>query len=401
VGNCAHLHLEVHSSSLTFAQTASDDINPEPWLQYQGPRAAAVSWATNRLDLFFRGTGDPNNPPAVYHKFTADDINWYPSGQGNYDPLGFAGGGFAGQVSAASWGPNRIDLFAVGYDGNLWHKWLVSPSWYGWENLSSAVPPGIPSLIGTPTAVSYSSNSLSVFVRASSGSLIHVYYANAPWAWESHQGILTTDPMAISPGPNRIDVVAFGRKGDSTVASGYSWHQTWTSSAGWLPSLTGFDDWGTSGSGFVGQPALTSASDTNTYALAVSAEGNLWGKHYDGISWSGWQQFTGSGGPTKVMGSPSADSVASGIYSLFVREMNGTLWDCLPYGITCLWTSHGGPITNDPLVITANPVAQLEDVFVRATSPFDIRHQVWDGTKWVGGGGYCTACYDIFGGAMA
>lgn len=90
VGNCTgpHLHLEVHSS-LTFAQSNWDDINPESWLKYQGPHVAAVSWGTNRLDVFLRGT-DAN----VYHKWTADDTNWYPTG--SYDALGSAGGGFAG-----------------------------------------------------------------------------------------------------------------------------------------------------------------------------------------------------------------------------------------------------------------------------------------------------------------
>jgi hypothetical protein len=34
------------------------------------------------------------------------------------------GGSLNGAVSAVSWGPDRIDIFAQGTNGNLWHKWL-------------------------------------------------------------------------------------------------------------------------------------------------------------------------------------------------------------------------------------------------------------------------------------
>jgi len=372
-GSCTgpHLHLEVHST-LRFNQAngSIDDINPEPWLQYQGPHPATVSWGTNRLDFFIRGT-DGN----VYHKWTSDDTNWNPTGQGNYDPLGSAGGGLAGQVAAASWGPNRIDLFGVGYDGNLWHKWYDSGTWYGWENLSSIVPLGIPSLIGSPSAVSYASSALSVFVRASNGSIVHVFYANAPWNWESHAGYSTTDPVAIA-GPNRIDLVVYGRSLDSTVASGYSWHQSWTPAGGWSPGTTGYDNWGTADSRFVSQPGEAFFSATNIDTLAVSAQGHLWDNHFDGTSWTGWQQMVGSSGPSGVIGSPSAtDTPYGGLFSLLVRGSDGALWDCWPSGTTCAWKAHGGQITNDPLVVSA--ASWQEDVLVRAASPFYVAHQLY------------------------
>jgi len=135
-----------------------DDINPEPWLQFQGPHAATVSWGTNRVDAFIRGT-DGN----VYRKYTSDDTTWSPAAP-NYDPLGSAGGGFAGQAGVASWGSNRLDLFGVGYDGNLYHKWYDSgPNWSSWENLSQIVGGGIPGLIGTPSAVSYAGGAFEGF----------------------------------------------------------------------------------------------------------------------------------------------------------------------------------------------------------------------------------------------
>jgi murein DD-endopeptidase MepM/ murein hydrolase activator NlpD len=394
-----HLHFEVHSSivgQLSVPTGPGDDLNPEPWFQYQGPRAAAVSWGTNRLDTFIRGS-DGN----VYHKFTFDDTSWNPSGTGNYDPMGSAVGGFAGQVSAASWGPNRLDLFGVDYNGKLWHRWWDSgPSWSMWENLSQAVArAGIPSLIGTPSAVSYAAGCLSVFVRASTGALIEVYYpCGSGWNWSWHEpAYLTTDPVAIA-GPNRIDLVGYGRSGDSTKASGYSWHQSWTSGGSW----SNLENWGIAGGGFVGQPAAASSSSRNIDVLAISIDGGLWDRRYNGISWGGWQQFTGSGvpSPSRVIGSPSATAwPGGGLFSLLVRGDDGALWDCWPTpatSTTCSWQSHGGQITNDPLVISA--ASYQQDVFVRAASPFYLAHQLFTGSGW---SPCISGCFDNFGGVMA
>jgi hypothetical protein len=399
-----HLHFEVHSSlvgQLLVPTGPGDNINPEPWLQYQGPRASAVSWGTNRLDAFVRG-----NDGNVYHKFTFDDTNWYPSGSGVYDPLYSAGGGFGGQVSVASWGASRLDLFGVGYDGNLWHKWYDNGpnglTWYGWENLSAIanqVHAGIPSLIGTPAAVSYAFGCLSVFARASNGALIEVFYpCGGSWNWASHDpGYLTGDPVAMA-GPNRIDLVGYGRSGDPTNASGYSWHQWWTPGNSW----SGFENWGIAGGGFVGQPAAASSSSSTIDALAVSIDGGLWDRHYNGTSWGGWQQFTGTGGPTRAVGSPSATAwPGGGLFSLLVRGDDGALWDCWPTpatGTTCSWQSHGGQITNDPLVVSAN--SYQEDVLVRAANPFYLAHQLYSGAWIANGQTNCRNCYDNFGGVM-
>jgi hypothetical protein len=399
-----HLHLEVHSSlvgQLLAPTGPGDDINPEPWLQYQGTRGAAASWGPNRLDLFFRGT-DAN----IYHKWTGDDSTWYPTGQGNYDAVGSAGGGFAGQAAVASWAAYRLDLFGVGYDNNLWHRWidasLPNAQWSSWENLSQAVlTPGIPSLIGTPSAVSYAVGALSVFIRSSSGAVVEVYYpSGGPWNWQSHDGSSYSDPIAIA-GPNRIDLVVYGRSGLPSNASGYSWHQSWTPS-GWSPSRNGYDtSWGTVGAGFVAQPGAALFSGTNIDFLGVSGEGYLWDNHYDGASWSGWQQMIGAGGPSGVSGSPSAAVTPYGaLFSVLVRGTDGALWDCWPQTRTnCHWNAHGGQITNDPLVVSA--AQWREDVFVRALSPFYPAHQLYDGSNWIGDQRICMTCYDIFGGVMA
>jgi hypothetical protein len=52
------------------------------------------------------------------------------------------GGGCASRPEVVSWGPDRLDVFVVGEDGDLWHKWWDGskwgPSWTEWATLGGA-----------------------------------------------------------------------------------------------------------------------------------------------------------------------------------------------------------------------------------------------------------------------
>ena len=92
-------------------------------------------------------------------------------GWSNWEELG---GVLSSAPSVSSWGSKRLDVFARGPEGALWHQWFEK-SWKGWESL------GMP-MIGpnkdAPSAVSWSSPSVGT---ASNG--------------ESHQ----VDPPTVQP----------------------------------------------------------------------------------------------------------------------------------------------------------------------------------------------------------
>jgi len=69
---------------------------------------AAASWASNRLDVFVRGTDNH-----LYHKWW--DGSWH-----GFESLG---GVIVDAPGAVSWGPNRIDVFAPGTNNHMFHKW--------------------------------------------------------------------------------------------------------------------------------------------------------------------------------------------------------------------------------------------------------------------------------------
>jgi len=48
------------------------------------------------------------------------------------EPLG---GVLTSDPASVSWGSNRLDVFARGSDNALWHKWWDTTGWHGWERL--------------------------------------------------------------------------------------------------------------------------------------------------------------------------------------------------------------------------------------------------------------------------
>ena len=92
-----------------------------------------AAWAADRLDVFHVGTDR-----AVYHKWW-DGTAWYPSATG-WERLG---GVAVGAPTAIAWEPNRLDVFHVGRDRAVYHKWFGSGAWgpslTGWERLGGSV----------------------------------------------------------------------------------------------------------------------------------------------------------------------------------------------------------------------------------------------------------------------
>ncbi|HEX5057575.1 MAG TPA: hypothetical protein VFX02_13895 [Gammaproteobacteria bacterium] len=114
--------------------------------QSRGDAVSAVSWGPNRVDVFeTKSDYSPSPVPGtIFHKWR-DGSTWGPSGIGGaWVNLGSAPFNFAPE--AVAWGPSRIDLFGLGNDGVVYHKWTNDgtnwgPSQTNWESLGG--PPNI------------------------------------------------------------------------------------------------------------------------------------------------------------------------------------------------------------------------------------------------------------------
>ncbi|MDQ6700898.1 MAG: hypothetical protein M3Z36_12030, partial [Acidobacteriota bacterium] len=121
------------------------------------------------------------------------------------------GGSLASEPVAVSWGPDRLDVFAIFRDGALWHKWWDGQIWNEWESLGGSSSTG-GTFIGSPSAVSWSKDRLDVFAVGGDGLVYHFWWSAQTWAGPEllNSPPMTSGPTAISIAPNRLDVFAPG-----------------------------------------------------------------------------------------------------------------------------------------------------------------------------------------------
>ena len=87
-----------------------------------------------------------------------------------WEPLG---GVIVGDPLVTSWGTGRLDVFVIGTDGLLWHRYYDS-GWPGWEGLGVRLDP-------RTAVVSWGPNRADIFTRGTTGELWHTWY-DGGWA---------------------------------------------------------------------------------------------------------------------------------------------------------------------------------------------------------------------------
>jgi hypothetical protein len=151
----------------------------------------------------------------------------------------------------------------------------------------------------------------------------------------------------------------------------------WSSLGGQLASGTG--------------PAADAQSASSLDAFVQGSDHALWYKHWDGTSWSGWENLGGV-----LTSSPAATSPASGVIDVFVRGSNGALYEktTTDGGATWAWISLGGQIPAGSSPTACSWGAGRLDVFVQGTDGA-LYHKWYSGTSWSGwenlGGGLTSS----------
>ena len=89
---------------------------------------------------------------------------------------------------SVSWAKERLDLFGVGTDNRMYHKWWIG-SWGGWEDL------GPTRFNSTPMALSWDKNRLDIFDLNASVACVHKWWDGSNWGpgrtveWENLGGV--------------------------------------------------------------------------------------------------------------------------------------------------------------------------------------------------------------------
>ena len=294
---------------------------------------AIASWDRSRLDCFTRGE---NNH--MLHRW-GDGVNWsgwedlggppgIPIVEGNVplsgsvgvsgvagvtavavaDVIGGPGGGgpFGGiqeltsAPAAVSWGPNRIDTFARGSNGHMWHKWWDGSVWSQWEDLAG----DLTSAVGV---ASWAANRLDCFVRGPGDHMWHKWWDGSSWSqWEDLGGQLSSAPAAVSWGSGRID--CFVRGYDNKM-----WHKWFDGS---------WSDWEDLGGDLhAAAPAVCSRGNQRLDCFVRGADSRLWRKSFTGSVWTEWADLGGT-----ISEAPAA--VARGMKRIdcLVRGWENNLW---------------------------------------------------------------------------
>jgi hypothetical protein len=181
-----------------------------------------VSWGPGRFDLFARHA-DFSLRRRVFQGGTWD---------GDWQNLGAS---LASAPAVVTWGEDRLDVFAVGNldgiapDGGLIHRWWDGDIWNDWEQIAGLATgdEGI-AFTSAPAAASWGPGRLDVFAVDTDGTLRHTWFADSAWSNPEPVGPefkMRTTPMALVTGPQELEVVAPGR--DRNL-----WRMTLTG-AGW------------------------------------------------------------------------------------------------------------------------------------------------------------------------
>jgi hypothetical protein len=119
-----------------------------------------------------------------------------------------------------SWGPERLDVFAVFRNGKVHHRWWDGELWNEWETLERNESPGEKPIhyVGEPAAIATGEGKMEVFAVGTDGYLYHHRFENRTWAKGVKIGMLDDEklastPTVISPAPGRIELFVPLREG--------------------------------------------------------------------------------------------------------------------------------------------------------------------------------------------
>jgi hypothetical protein len=139
---------------------------------------AVCSWGPGRLDVFTFAKGQ-----ATWHKVF--DGQWHP-----WENLA---GTTVSAPAAMTWGPGQMEVYQIGTDDAVWHKWYSNGQWSGgngWDGWSNLSQPSLAPSWGL-SASSWGPGRIDVYAssaRPGSG-IYHKWFDNGQWS----NGLTTGD----------------------------------------------------------------------------------------------------------------------------------------------------------------------------------------------------------------
>ncbi len=246
-----------------------------------------------------------------------------------------------GHPTVATNADGRLEMFATGFDGVVYHSWQTSPNgiWSPWKAL-----PGL-TTARSVAAVRGVGDKLVATARLADGTVSVSSYSGTAWsAWSSIGGTVSGGLSPVTNPEGRAEVFAITTAGRVV----HAWQTSTGHWSGWasLGGPTGPTalDVVTNGAGRL-EVFLVAGWATIYHAWQLGSGG-----------WSGWAQLGGN-----VSGGVSVATNATGRLEVFYRGPDGALWH-LWQGPTLTWSapaSLGGTLVGSP-VADRNADGRLE-----------------------------------------
>jgi Astacin (Peptidase family M12A) len=316
----------------------------------------ALAGMDGKIDAFALGADH-----AIWHvKQTAVNGGW-----GSWQSLG----GYLRSIPVV--GRNldgRLELLAVGWDNQLYHKWQDSNgNWSDWANRGGQIA-------GIPVVGRNLDGRLEVFARGTDGAIWHLWQVapNSGWSqWASYGGALRGDPAVGMNLDGRLQVFARG-----------SDNQLWTVIQ--VAPNSGWSGWSALGGTLNGDPAVGRNLDGRLEVFAADYSNQLVHNKQNGAGgWSGW-----SGLGARILGTPAVGRNADGRLEVIAVDTGaslGHIWQYGPSGGFSGWASYGGTTSTRRPDVTPNLDGRLE-VFTAGVNDRVLYHawQVAPSSGWSG-----------------
>jgi hypothetical protein len=171
--------------------------------------------------------------------------------------------------------PDRLELWAVGRDRNLWFRYYDG-DWHGWNSRGRPLGRDIPSGCA---AVSHH-GFMGGYVRGADGAMWEQAWENGGWQpWRSVGGSFTSGPAAASPFPGRVEL--YGRAPDGRI------HIAIREGRNWGP-------WASLGMppGGARDEAPAAVARSGLLDLFVRAnDARTWRRRWEGGGWHDWEMI--------------------------------------------------------------------------------------------------------------
>jgi CubicO group peptidase (beta-lactamase class C family) len=269
---------------------------------------------------------------------------------------------------------DTIDIYVRGMDDRLWQKWWDGKKWNPSDSDWAQHDDGKFRLASAPFAVANGLNFRDVYAVGKDSHVYHKFWDGKSWTgWFDLGGSIKGAPAVVNPTPSTIDIYARD-KNDRLV-------QKWWDGKKWNPSDSGWAPHEDGGFRIGSSPSVIANGADFREVFVRGKDGGVYHKFWNGKKWSAW---FGLGG--QIKDAPSAVQVHPGFYDIYVRGMDDRLWqkwwDGTKWNPSDLgWMMHHDG--NDRLGSSPAAASQgdsFRDVYVRSPGG-DVWHKSWENQR--------------------